>query len=74
MDLTGEKIKEADPPLLNPEGIQPILESFRGQTQQEIPSYSAVKYKGKRLYKRARKGEEVPQLFREITVHDIELL
>jgi tRNA pseudouridine55 synthase len=74
MDLTGEKIKEADPPLLSREGLQPILESFLGQTQQEIPSYSAVKYKGKRLYKSARKGEEVPQLFREITIHDIELL
>jgi len=74
MDLTGEKIKEADPPLLSRGKIQPILESFLGQTQQEIPSYSAVKYKGKRLYKSARKGLEVPQLFREITIYDIELL
>lgn len=75
MDLTGEKIKEADPPpILSREKIQPILESFQGKTQQEIPSYSAVKYKGKRLYKSARKGEEVPQLFREITIYDIELL
>ena len=73
MDLTGEKIKEAAPPLLNRERIQTILESFRGRTQQEIPSYSAVKYKGRRLYKSARKGEEVPQLFREITIYDIEL-
>jgi tRNA pseudouridine55 synthase len=74
MDLTGEKIKEADPPLLKQEKVQIILESFRGQTQQEIPSYSAVKYKGRRLYKSARKGEEVPQLFREITIYDIELI
>lgn len=74
MDLTGGKIKEADPPLLNQKKIQITLEGFRGKTQQEIPPYSAVKYKGRRLYKRARKGEEVPQLFREIMIYDIELL
>lgn len=74
MDLTGGKIKEADPPLLNQKKIQITLEGFRGKTQQEIPSYSAVKYKGRRLYKRARKGEEIPQLFREIMIYDIELL
>lgn len=74
MDLTGEKIKTADPPPLDRKNIQTVLDNFRGKTQQEIPSFSAVKYKGRRLYKRARKGEEVPQLFREINIYDIELL
>ena len=74
MDWTGKKIKETSIPDLTEKKIESILESFRGKINQEIPPYSAAKYKGKRLYKRARKGEEVPQLFKEVIIHDLELL
>ncbi len=74
MDWTGNKIKESIIPALSEDRILKILEGFKGKISQEIPSYSAAKYKGKRLYKLARKGQETPQLFKEVTIHDLELL
>lgn len=74
MDWTGKKIKESSIPNLSEKEIESVLENFRGKIRQEIPSFSAAKFKGKRLYKSARKGEEVPQLFKEVIIHDIELL
>jgi len=74
MDLTGKVIRESPIPFIEEDKIRTVLKDFKGRIQQEIPSYSAAKYKGKRLYKKARKGEEVPQLFKEVTIHDIELL
>lgn len=74
LDLTGKVTRESLLPVIDEEKIRIVLEEFKGKIQQEIPSYSAAKYKGKRLYKKARKGEEVPQLFKEVTIHDIELL
>lgn len=74
MDWTGKKIKETSIPDLSEKKIKLILENFQGKIKQEIPSYSAAKYKGKRLYKSARRGEKVPQLFKEVFIYDLELL
>ena len=74
MDWTGKKIRESSIPTLSKEKVESVLENFRGKIKQEIPSFSAAKYKGKRLYKRARKGEEVPQLFKEVMIHELEVL
>lgn len=74
MDWTGKKIKKAPIPVLNKEEIESVLENFWGKIKQEIPSFSAAKYKGKRLYNRARKGEEIPLLFKDVIIHDLELL
>lgn len=74
MDLTGKFIAEAALPTLTEDKINETLASFLGLIEQEIPAYSAAKHKGKRLYKLARAGKEVPQLFKKVEVYELELL
>ncbi len=74
MDLTGKFISEAALPTLTEDNINKTLASFLGVIEQEIPAYSAAKHKGKRLYKLARAGKEVPQLFKKVEVYELELL
>jgi len=50
-----------------------IIESFSGLISQVPPAYSAVKVKGKRAYKIARKGGEVKLKSREVKINSLEL-
>lgn len=59
---------------LTQEKIEQALEEFRGDIRQIPPSYSAVKIKGKRAYKMARKGEDVDLHPRLVTLHELELM
>ncbi|HEX3911052.1 MAG TPA: tRNA pseudouridine(55) synthase TruB [Solirubrobacteraceae bacterium] len=43
-----------------------------GEVRQRPPAYSAVKIKGERAYKRARRGEQVQMPERIVTVHSFE--
>lgn len=54
--------------------IKQILERFVGDIEQIPPMYSAVHYKGKRLYELARKGITVKRKPRKITIKSIEFL
>jgi len=53
--------------------VQQVLEQFRGEIQQIPPMYSALKYKGERLYKLARAGVEVEREPRTVHIHQLEL-
>jgi tRNA pseudouridine55 synthase len=55
------------------EEIEAVRETFLGETQQMPPMYSAIKHKGKPLYKLARKGRSIERAFRKITVTDFEV-
>jgi len=57
----------------NDEFIQ-ILSSKIGESTQTPPKYSAIKVKGKRLYKYARKGEKVEIPTRKVKIKEIEIL
>lgn len=48
------------------------LNSFLGDSLQQPPSYSALKHKGKPLYKYAREGKMIVKPPREITIFGIE--
>ncbi len=74
MDHTGKVVVESDVPKLEKGQIETAIEAFVGEIEQEIPAYSAAKFKGKRLYRLAREGKEVPTLHKKVTIHDIELL
>ena len=50
------------------------LELPTGEVRQRPPAYSAVKVRGVRAYKRARRGEEVEVPERQITVYRFEQL
>lgn len=74
LDITGVTIKEQEPPLLTEKKILEVLDSFLGVAEQEVPSYSAVKIKGKKLYEYARKNIEIELPKRKIEVYNIKLI
>lgn len=56
------------------EAIEKVIEKqFIGTIFQIPPAYSAIQVKGQRLYKKARKGEEVELPPRQITIHSVEI-
>lgn len=73
-DLTGEMIAEAEVPDPTDDELDAVLDGFLGEQGQRPPMYSAVKVKGKALYKYARKGEVVEVAERRITVHKLEVV
>jgi tRNA pseudouridine55 synthase len=70
-DSTGKIIyKSNDYP--NKTSVKNHLESFIGESMQIPPFFSALKYKGKPLYKYARRGEFISKPPRKISVNCIE--
>jgi tRNA pseudouridine55 synthase len=53
--------------------VESALARFRGRIRQRPPLYSAVKVRGERLYRAARRGEEVEREEREVHVYDLRL-
>jgi tRNA pseudouridine55 synthase len=54
--------------------IEDILKKFIGEIEQIPPMHSAIKVKGKRLYKLARKGIVVKREPRLVTIHKMKLI
>jgi len=50
-----------------------LINSFTGEIEQVPPMYSAIKVKGERLYKLARRGEDVILKSRPIAIYNIEI-
>ncbi|MDP6966693.1 MAG: tRNA pseudouridine(55) synthase TruB [Candidatus Marinimicrobia bacterium] len=59
LDLTGEVTDQREIPHLTASKIENVLAQFRGEIEQTPPMYSAKKIDGTRLYKLARRGEQV---------------
>jgi len=72
-DLTGKVVLTSHIPELNTKSINKILKYYTGQIMQEPPMYSALKYKGRPLYKLARQGITVQRRKRLINIYDIQL-
>ena len=73
-DLDGEitgssKIKEC-----SEDQWKKFLNEFKGESEQIPPMYSALRYKGKRLYELARKGEIVDRAARKIEIFSMGLV
>jgi tRNA pseudouridine55 synthase len=73
-DATGTVTHQHEVPPLTSIQIHNVLARFQGALQQVPPMYSAVKYRGQRLYRLARQGKTVPRQARDIFVRRIELL
>jgi len=56
------------------EKVENTLSTFVGTIQQVPPVFSACKINGRRAYKSARKGREVPLKAKTLTIDEIELL
>lgn len=54
--------------------VERALERFRGEVEQIPPMYSAVKYRGQRLYRLAQKGMVVERQPRTVAIHKLKLV
>jgi tRNA pseudouridine55 synthase len=72
-DRTGRVLHRSDaiPPR---ESVRAALDRFRGPLAQRPPAFSAVKVRGERLYKAARRGENPERATRPVHVYALELV
>lgn len=73
-DATGRVIEERNLNGIMIDAVKKAFDSFLGEIEQVPPMVSAKKYKGKKLYELARKGESVPRSPCSIKIHEIEIL
>lgn len=73
LDLTGKVARTSNVPDLKREYIQDKAKGFIGVIEQVPPIYSAVKYKGTRAYRLARKGVEVDLKKKTVTIYSIRI-
>ena len=71
-DAEGEVTSES-PVQVTAQDIQGVISQFIGKVDQIPPMYSAVKHQGQRLYKLARKGEEVERKSRQIEIYSLQM-
>jgi tRNA pseudouridine55 synthase len=64
LDVWGAVTAESDasdfPGVVTPERVREVFALMTGEVEQIPPAYAAIKYKGRRLYEYARRGEEIP--------------
>lgn len=73
LDITGKTIATSNT-RITPSEVKKTLNSFLGQSYQEVPLYSAIKINGRKLYEYARHNETIKLPERLIEVYKIELL
>lgn len=74
LDVTGSVLEERASVMVSEDEVRQVLKQFVGHIKQEVPKYSAVKVKGKKLYEYARAGEEVTLPIREVEISQLELV
>lgn len=72
-DTDGEVISRGDSSGVSPEDVKGALRHFLGPILQEPPPFSAVKHRGKPLYKYAREGVAVEPQPRPVHVESVEM-
>ncbi|MCM8770754.1 MAG: tRNA pseudouridine(55) synthase TruB [Candidatus Omnitrophica bacterium] len=73
-DSQGRIIDTRDFSHVSEEMIREVLNSFIGEQEQVPPMFSAIKYRGKKLYQFARQGIEIPRLARRVIIKELRLL
>ncbi len=72
-DRTGRILQTTNVQWLSRKQVEVVLDEFQGEIEQTVPLFSAVKVKGKRLYKSARSGEKVELPRRRVNIYTLEL-
>ncbi len=72
-DAETEVVKEESIEHLNEKQIRDEAKNFEGEIEQLPPMYSAVKFKGKPLYKYARKNQEIERHPRNVFIKSFEI-
>ena len=73
-DIWGEEIAACEVSEEQVRRAPEVLKGFEGDIMQTPPMYSALKYKGRKLYEYARKGIEIEVKPRKVRVESIEIL
>jgi len=74
LDLTGQVIRESEVPYIKSAQITKKAQKFVGEIGQSPPAFSAIRYKGTRAYKLARKGVQMDLKRRKVTVFSFRIL
>jgi len=72
LDIQG-KVQAQKEVTVDAHEIERVLMGFKGKIDQRPPRYSAIKYKGKALYKWAREGQPVDAEPRRVVIYGITL-
>lgn len=72
-DAEGRVLKREEIGDIKPEVIKEVLSRFLGGIEQVPPMFSALKYKGERLYQLARRGIEVKRKARQVYIYGLEM-
>jgi tRNA pseudouridine55 synthase len=73
MDLATEITEKVLPDDLSEEKILAVRNKFLGNIEQIPPMFSALKHKGKALYKLARAGKEVKRNPRQVEIYSFDI-
>ncbi|GAB6281853.1 MAG: tRNA pseudouridine(55) synthase TruB [Ignavibacterium sp.] len=73
MDSETEVLEEKPIDFISNEKILEVRDNFLGDIWQTPPMFSAINYKGKKLYKYARKGETIKLEPRKVFVNNFEI-
>lgn len=72
-DASGKVVSQAPPEAvaaLTLDTVAEAMKRFEGEIEQKAPPYSAKKVQGVKYYELARRGEEVPDESKEVTVYE----
>jgi tRNA pseudouridine55 synthase len=73
-DTTGEVTAERPVPQLDRKTLDEAMAGFVGTQLQQPPPYCARKIGGVKYYELARRGEQVPDAKKEITIYDLKVV
>ncbi|MEQ1875297.1 MAG: tRNA pseudouridine(55) synthase TruB [Bdellovibrionia bacterium] len=73
LDMTGQILTQTQVSVTR-EQIENVVREMQGALTLEVPIFSAVRVNGEKLYKAARRGDEVEEPKRIMTFHNVTLL
>lgn len=73
-DASGKVVRTSGPQIPSAGEVREALGSFTGEIEQLPPMYSAVKYRGRKLYEFAREEKTVERKPRTVVIYGIQLL
>jgi tRNA pseudouridine55 synthase len=74
LDRWGSVIKVVETPAKGMEDIRNAASALMGRYDQVVPEVSAIKHEGVRLYRLARRGEQVPRKVRTVEIKRFDIL
>ncbi len=73
-DLEGKVLEAVEQLQVTEKTVRETVESLVGEVSQTPPPFSAIKYKGKKLYEYARAGVEIKPETRKVSIRRMEII